>query len=133
MKEYIIEEYERYKKEALMLNDVKFTNDVLKSFKDAKTHRHYVLLVPCNLDEYYTTEEHNIMSENGYYQQTNEGRYDNTFFIPNETIENAAEILRNENMFVEKTKVNETPTYVISLNGINDTYFRQDYCNNVSK
>lgn len=129
MKEYVIEKYEQYKKCALQFDGDKFTNDVLRSFMDAKTPRHYVLLISCDLDEYYTSDEHNIFEKNGYYQQPLEDRYNNRFFIPQENIDNAARILSSEEMQVEETRVNDVKTYVISLDGMYNTFFQTDYTN----
>lgn len=129
MKDYITEQYEQYKKRVLQFDEDKFTNDVLKSFIDAKTLRHYVLLITCDLNEYYSSDEHNIFEKDGYYQQPLPDRYNNRFFIPQENIDNAADILSFEKMRVEETRVNNVKTYVISLDGMYNTFFQTDYTN----
>ena len=106
MRDYIIEEYEQYKQCALQFDEDKFVNDVLKSFKDAKTYRHYVLLITCDLNEYYTTEEHAMFAKLGYYQQSIEDRFNNRFFIPEQKIGRAVEIVKQERMFATESKVN---------------------------
>lgn len=127
MRDYITETYEAYERCALQFDEEKFANDVLKSFMDAKTYHHYVLLITCDLNEYYTTEEHHTFEKNGYYQQPVQDRFDNRFFIPDKTMKQAVDQLKKEKMFVQETKVNNVSTYVVTVNGIHDSYFSQDF------
>lgn len=127
MKDYIVEEYERYKKCALQFDEESFMNDVLKSFMDAKTYHHYVLLVACDLNEYFSTNEHLTFERLGYYQQPIDERYSNRFFIPIETIKHAVNIVKDDNMCVEQIRLNEVDTYVVTVNGIHDSFYSQDF------
>lgn len=127
MKDYIVDEIENYRKCVLQIDEDKFTNDVLKSFKDAKTYRHYVILIPAGLDEYYSLEEHNIFSKNGYYQQEIPHRFDNRFYIPPNNIKHMADVLVNEKMFVDIVQLKGLNSYVVTINGIHDSYFKVDF------
>lgn len=127
MKDYITEEYDKYKSCALQFDYEHFTNDVLKSFKEAKTYRHYVILITCHLDEYFTRDEQASFEKYGYYQQPIEERCNNRFFIPSETINQARDILVHEKMYVQETVVNGVPTYVVSINGMDNTFFAMDF------
>lgn len=129
MKDYILEDLEEYNKSIKILDEEHFTNDILKSFKDAKTYRHYVMLIPSNIDEYYDTEEHNSFRKYGYYQLMIENRYGNRFFIPFDSIPNACEILEKENMVVEMAKHEHLPfpVYLITLNGRKECKFDEDF------
>lgn len=131
MEDYIIEDFETYRKCALQFDDEKFTNDVLKSFKDSKSYKHYVILVPADLDEYYTQEEQNTFTKYGYYQQLLSERYNNRFFIPPDNIDKACDILKDEHMMVEKVRVQgvNVPAIVVSLKGFGNTHFRNDFAN----
>ena len=133
MKDYIADEVESYRKCVLQIDEEKFTNDVLKSFKDAKTYRHYVLLIPADLNEYYSPEEHNIFSKNGYYQQPIPDRFDNRFFIPPDNIKSMVDVLMDENMRVDRVPLKDLNSYVVTLNGIHDSYFQADFENEYRK
>lgn len=129
MKDYILDELNEYKDCVNQLDEEKFTNDILKSFKDAKTYKHYVLLIPADMDEYYSNEEHNSFKKNGYYQLMIENRYGNRFFIPNTNINNACNIIKKENMEVESVKHQNLPVrvYLVTLNGRAESNFDEDF------
>ena len=129
MKDYILDELNEYRDCVNQLDEEKFTNDILKSFKDAKTYRHYVLLIPSDIDEYYSNEEHNSFKKNGYYQLMIENRYGNRFFIPNSNINKACDIIKKENMEVESVKHQNLPVrvYLVTLNGRAESKFDEDF------
>jgi len=129
MKDYILDELNEYKDCVNQLDEEKFTNDILKSFKDAKTYKHYVLLIPSDIDEYYSNEEHNSFKKNGYYQLMIENRYGNRFFIPNSNINKACDIIKKENMEVESVKHQNLPVrvYLVTLNGRAESNFDEDF------
>lgn len=129
MKDYILDELNEYRDCVNQLDEEKFTNDILKSFKDAKTYKHYVLLIPSDIDEYYSNEEHNSFKKNGYYQMMIENRYGNRFFIPNSNINKACDIIKKENMEVESVKHQNIPVrvYLVTLNGRAESNFDEDF------
>lgn len=129
MKDYILDELNEYRDCVNQLDAEKFTNDILKSFKDAKTYKHYVLLIPSDIDEYYSNEEHNSFKKNGYYQMMIENRYGNRFFIPNSNINKACDIIKKENMEVESVKHQNIPVrvYLVTLNGRAESNFDEDF------
>lgn len=129
MKDYILEDLEEYNNNVKVLDEEHFTNDILKSFKDAKTYRHYVMLIPSNIDEYYDTEEHNSFIKYGYYQLMIENRYGNRFFIPISSIDNACDILENEGMVVETVAHKNLPVQIklVTLNGRFKSAFDEDF------
>lgn len=129
MKDYILDELNEYRDCVNQLDEEKFTNDILKSFKDAKTYKHYVLLIPSDIDEYYSNEEHNSFKKNGYYQMMIENRYGNRLFIPNSNINKACDIIKKENMEVESVKHQNIPVrvYLVTLNGRAESNFDEDF------
>lgn len=129
MKDYILEDLEEYNKSVKIFEEEHFTNDILKSFKDAKTYRHYVMLIPSNIDEYYNTEEHNSFRKYGYYQLMIENRYGNRFFVPMDTMNVACNILENEGMVVETVIHKNLPVQIklITLNGRLESAFDEDF------
>lgn len=129
MRDYIIEELEAYNKLVNVFDEDTFTNAVLKSFKDCKSYKHYVALIPSDIDEYYTQEEHTHFSKYGYYQQTMENRYDNRFFIPNANMKTAVDIIYNEGMVIDnvESKTLPVPIFVVTLRGVNESNFNIDF------
>ena len=129
MKDYILDDLKEYNDCVNQLDEEKFTNDVLKSFKDAKTYKHYVMLIPSDIDEYYSNEEHASFRKNGYYQLMMENRYGNRFFIPLDNVNNVCEILEKEDMVVEKVKHRNLPVaiYLVTLNGRFESKFDEDF------
>lgn len=127
MRQYIIEDFDAYQKCVSVFDEDMFTNAVLKSFKDSKTHKHYVILVVSNMDEYYTPEEQSSFSKYGYYQQPVENRYDNRFFIPPVSIDIAVSILKNESMAVDCVENGSTIAFVVTLDGIGKSHFSVDF------
>ena len=129
MKDYILDDLKEYNDCVNQLDEEKFTNDVLKSFKDSKTYKHYVMIIPSDINEYYSNEEHNSFRKNGYYQLMVENRYGNRFFIPFDTVETACNILEKENMVVELARHERLPlpVYLVTLNGRKDCKFDEDF------
>lgn len=129
MKEYILDDLKEYNNCVNELDEEKFTNDILKSFKDSKTYKHYVMLIPSDINEYYSPDEHNSFRKNGYYQLMIENRYGNRFFIPFDSIPNACDIIKKENMEVELVKHNNlpVPVYLVTLNGRAESKFDEDF------
>lgn len=128
MREYIQEDLDEYINCATQLDADKFMNDVLLSFKNAKTKRHYVTVIPADINEYYTTDEHNSFAKYGYYQQPLPERYSNRFFIPPQNIELASQLLKDENMVVEELKANFlVKIKVVTLNGFMNSHFSNDF------
>lgn len=134
MRDYIIEELESYNKLVNVFDEDTFANAVLKSFKDSKSFKHYVALIPSDIDEYYTVEEHANFSKYGYYQQPMENRYDNRFFIPNSNMDAAVNTIYNENMVLDNIKDNNLPVpiFVVSLKGVRESNFGIDFGNQYS-
>ena len=132
MREYILGELMEYNDCVAQLDEEALTNDVLKSFKDAKTYKHYILIVPSDIDEYYTNDEHFSFKKKGYYQLVDENRYSNRFFVPISNVDNVCDILAKEGMKVEQVKSPNLPTtvYVVTLYGKNESYFDNDYPKN---
>jgi hypothetical protein len=129
MRDYILADLEEYNNNVMILDEENLTNDILKSFKEAKSYKHYVMLIPSDMDEYYDTEEHNSFKKYGYYQLMIENRYGNRFFIPKPTIETVCNILQNENMMVEPVTHKNLPVqiYLVTLNGRNSSAFDVDF------
>lgn len=129
MRDYIIEELEAYNKLVNVFDEDTFANAVLKSFKDCKSYKHYVALIPSDIDEYYTQEEHTHFSKYGYYQQTMENRYDNRFFIPNANMKTAVDIIYNEGMVIDNVESQNLPVpiFVVTLRGVSESNFNIDF------
>lgn len=129
MREYILDDLKEYNDCVNQLDEEKFTNDILKSFKDSKTYKHYVMLIQSDIDEYYSNEEHNSFRKNGYYQLMIDNRYGNRFFVPVTNIANACDIIKRENMSVELVKHPNlpVPVYLITLYGRSDSKFDEDF------
>jgi hypothetical protein len=131
MKQYIIEDLGEYLKNTLIIDEKEFINSVFDSFRKAHTTKHYVMLVPCDMDDYYSPEEQNSFSKYGYYQMIDENRFNNRFFMPKGNILKACELLENEEMVVDTVHRNAslpTEVKVVSLNGVNTTHFNMDFC-----
>lgn len=131
MKQYIIENLGEYLKNTLIIDEKEFINCVFDSFRKAHTTKHYVMLVPCDMDDYYSPEEQSSFSKYGYYQMIDENRFNNRFFMPKGNIFKACELLENEGMVVDTVHRNAslpTEVKVVSLNGINTTHFNMDFC-----
>lgn len=129
MKDYILEDFKEYIDCVNQFDEETFTNDVLKSFKDSKTYKHYVMLIPSDIDEYYSNEEHNNFRKYGYHQLIIENRYGNRFFIPSGNMKIACDILKDENMVVELVKHANLPikVYVVTLAGKANSKFDEDF------
>lgn len=129
MKDYILDDLNEYVKNVEAFEEEDFTNDVLKSFTDAKTSKHYVMLIPSNMDEYYSNEEHSKFRKNGYYQLMDDNRYNNRFFIPYGSIKLACDILEKEDMVVELANHKKLPIgiYLVTLNGRRECKFDEDF------
>ena len=131
MKQYIIEDLGEYLKSTMIIDEKEFINSVFDSFRKAHTTKHYVMLVPCDMDDYYSPEEQNSFSKYGYYQMIDENRFNNRFFMPKGNILKACELLENEEMVVDTVHRNAslpTEVKVVSLNGVNTTHFNMDFC-----
>lgn len=129
MKQYIIEILGEYLKNTLIIDEKEFINKVFESFSKAHTIKHYVMLVPCDMDDYYSPEEQSNFSKYGYYQMIDENRFHNRFFIPKDNMLKACELLKNEGMVVDTVCNNNLPSEVkvVSLNGVNTTHFLMDF------
>lgn len=130
MKQFIIENLGEYFKNTMIIDEKEFINRVFESFCKANTTKHYVMLVPCDMDDYYSAEEQSSFSKYGYYQMIDENRFHNRFFIPKGNILKASELLENEEMVVDTVRKINMPSEVkvVSLNGVNTTYFNMDFC-----
>lgn len=130
MKDYILSENKNFKKASQEIDMDKFMNEVLNSFIKARTLKHYVILVASDLDEYYTPDEHKAFINRGYYQMPVENRFDNRFFAPLANIDTMVKTLENEGMTVELVKKSQripTDVFVITLNGVNQSLFYEDF------
>lgn len=129
MKDYILDDFKEYNDCVKQLDEEKFTNDILKSFKDSKTYKHYVMLIPFDVDDYYSSDEHTSFKKYGYYQLMVENRYGNRFFIPLDNIKLACDILKNEKMVVELVKHANLPVkvYLVTLYGKAKSHFDEDF------
>ena len=129
MKQYIIEDLGEYLKNTLIIDEKEFINSVFDSFRKAHTTKHYVMLVPCDMDDYYSPEEQSSFSKYGYYQMMDENRFNNRFFMPKDNILKASELLEDEGMVVDTVRNNNLPSEVkvVSLYGVNTTHFLMDF------
>ena len=101
----------------------------LLSCGSAVEGKHYVMLIPSDIDEYYSNEEHNNFRKYGYHQLMIENRYGNRFFIPSGNMKIACDILKDENMVVELVKHANLPikVYVVTLAGKANSKFDKDF------
>lgn len=108
-------------------DDEAFMHAVLKSFTDASSYKHYVIVVPCDINDYYTPTEHSMFTKVGFYQQEVEERYDNRIFVPSQNIDKVLSILKDGQMIVDKVMTSNIPGLVITLYGVTKSNFVKDY------
>lgn len=129
MKEIITDELAEYHKYASGLDVDKFTNDVLKSFTDALSSKHYVILYPVDLDKYFTTEQHASFRKKGYYQYGPDERYNNVFYAVPKVVVEMVELLKVEDMCVDLVDdpAKQSKVYVVTMNGVEDSHYFSDF------
>jgi len=129
MKEIIADELAEYHKYANELDNDKFTNAVLKSFTDALSSKHYVILHPVNLDKYFNKEQHQSFNKVGYYQYGPDERFNNVFFATPTVVVKMADILKAEDMCVELVDdpSKQFKVYVVTMNGVEDSHYFTDF------
>ena len=110
-------------------NEEEFLKNVAESFTMAKSLKHYVLLKPIDFGEYFTPKEQKSFSNEGYYVPSDEDRFNNKFFAPEETIETMIETLQDEDMCTERVGVNFFPgaVYVVTIYGVRNSNFYTDF------
>ena len=131
MRDYILEEIDKHVNNTLPLDENGFMNDVLKSFTDSKTPCHYVMVIPADMGEYYTSDELNKFEMRGYYQMPVDNRFNNRFFIPPQNMNKVIDMLKNEHMTVEGVRYQNLPVEiaVVTINGMYQSNFKYDFDN----
>ncbi len=131
MRDYILEEIDKHVNNTLQLDENGFMNDVLKSFTDSKTPCHYVMVIPADMGEYYTSDELNKFEMRGYYQMPVDNRFNNRFFIPPQNMNKVIDMLKNEHMTVEGVRYQNLPVEiaVVTINGMYQSNFKYDFDN----
>lgn len=133
MVELINSEIKQFNEFANQLDVDAFSLAVYESFKEALTNMHYVVLIPINLDMYYTHEQHKDFEKCGFHRSGSEERYSNLFFATNKVVDEMVEILKYEGMVTDAVydNTNNTNIVVVTLNGIKDSNYMSDYQNSV--
>ena len=131
MRDYILEEIDKHVNNTLQLDEDGFMNDVLKSFTDSKTPCHYVMVIPADMGEYYTSDELNKFEMRGYYQMPVDNRFNNRFFIPPQNMNKVIDMLKDEHMTVERVRYQNLPVEiaVVTINGMYQSNFKYDFDN----
>lgn len=131
MRDYILEEIDKHVNNTLQLDEDNFMNDVLKSFIDSKTPCHYVMVIPADMGEYYTSDELNKFEMRGYYQMPVDNRFNNRFFIPPQNMNKVIDMLKNEHMTIERIRYQNLPVEiaVVTINGMYQSNFKYDFDN----
>ena len=129
MKNLITNNLAEYKKLATKLNNDVFVDLVFNSFKEAKSAKHYVVLMPVDLDDKFNAEQHKSFEKCGFYQILNEEMYSNIFLACDSVVNEMVLLLKNhEGMSVDKcTDQSGKSLFVVSLEGLEYTFFEQDF------
>lgn len=135
MKDIILNDLSEYGRLATQLNKDVFADLVYSSFKGAKSHKHYVVLMPIDLDDKFNPDQHKSFEKNGFYQIPNEEMYSNIFLACDLVInEMISQLKGNEGMMVDKcTDQSGKSLYVVSLNGLENTFFEADFGGNAQQ
>lgn len=131
MKNIIMRTLANYKELASTLDVSQFTNDVCNSFINAKSSKHYVILVPVDLDDTFNDEQHKSFEKHGYFQAVIPDRFNNMFFACQEVVNQMADtLLSDEGMAIDiaQDPSGEKVT-VVSLEGMDKTHFYRDFKN----
>ena len=128
MSTLICEKLGEYNTYANMLDVDKFTNAVLESFNSALSWKHYVLLVPVDLDKYFSSDQHSAFQKKGFCQYGPEERFNNVFYATPTVVEKMVEILKEEDMVVDEVNDQrfETNIKVVTIYGVNQSNYNTD-------
>lgn len=129
MKNMIMADLSQYRQLAQRLNEDAFTEAVYNSFKQALSAKHYVAIMPVDLDDTFTDEQHKDLAKFGYHQVPNEDMFSNMFVACQHVIDQMVDVLRNkEDMSVDKCcDPRGKVVYVVSLFGVKDSHFERDF------
>ena len=135
MKDVILNDLAEYRNLATQLNKDLFVDAVYSSFKEAKTSKHYVVLMPVDLEDKFNAEQHKSFEKCGFYQIVNEEMYSNIFLVCDAVINDAVSLLtEHEGMTVDKcTDMSGKSLFVVSLFGLERTFFEQDFHGNAQQ
>ena len=131
MKSIITRTINDYKKLASTLDVNKFTHDVCNSFISAKSSKHYVILVPVDLDDTFNDEQHKSFEKHGYFQAIVPERFNNMFFACQEVVNQMVDtLLSDEGMAIDCAQdPSGDKITVVSLEGLAKTHFYRDFKN----
>lgn len=129
MKDLIDKTLKQYKEHANKLNKDAFLKAVSTSFTESKNARHYVVVIPVDLDDFYTPKQHREFERNGFSQSDNPAMFNNMLLASPSVAAEMSHILKTEEgMHVDLcSDQNKDTMYVISLEGIDSTHFRRDF------
>ena len=135
MKDIILKDLSEYRGLATQLNKDVFADAVCSSFNGAKSAKHYVVLMPIDLDDKFNPDQHKSFAKNGFYQIPNEEMYSNIFLACDWVIGEMISLLQgNEDMTVDKcTDQSGKSLYVVSLFGLEQTFFEADFGGNAQQ
>ena len=105
------------------------TSAVCKSFMESESYKHYVILIPVDLDDKFNSEQHESFNKHGFYQKANDiDEWKNMFFASEKVINEMTSLLNGpEEMSVDYIKDGEVTTVVVSLEGIEKTLFPKHF------
>lgn len=129
MRDVISKALSEYKDKAMRLNKDAFTRAVCDSFIESKDAKHYVVIIPVDLDDFYTPKQHKDFEKYGFSQSENPGMFNNMLLAaPSVAADMSAVLKTEEGMCADLCKDAEGNTmYVVSLNGIDSTHFNRDF------
>ena len=128
MKSIVTRIIDEYKENANKLNTDKFTELVCNSFIDARSMKHYVVLVVVDLDDTFNAEQHHSLEKQGFFQVQNQSTFNNVFFASEKVVKNMVALLtQSEGMAVDQEKDNYGGSvFVVSISGIVNTHYYRD-------
>ena len=105
----------------------KLFEDIDDIFISSCSLKHYIGIVPINLDDYFKEDEQNSLLHQGYYRDGSPIRFYNGLFVPECNIEKLIAEIQKREFVVEKVQVSENFfNYIVTLNGIDNSHYIED-------
>lgn len=129
MRDLIGNALRQYREHALKLNKDAFLKAVCGSFTESKNAKHYVVIIPVDLDDFYTPKQHREFEKNGFSQSENPAMFNNMLLASTSAAVDMCRILKTEEgMCVDICEdPNGDKLYVVSLDGVESTLFNRDF------
>lgn len=129
MKNLIMKRLGAHREAALQLNEDMFCDAVCNSFMESLSSKHYVAIMPVDIDDTFSVEQRKSFEKKGFYQVMNDDFFNNMFMACQSVVDKMTSVLtENEDMAVDKCcDPDGHVIYVVSLFGVKNSHFERDF------